>query len=88
MRVREPSLKKEEFEARFIDLAKKQIEEEGAQAIVPGCFLFMPFLDPNAKERLEEILGVPVINGPALAVKFAEMMVMLGLKQSKKAYPK
>jgi allantoin racemase len=80
--------RKEEFEARFIELAKRQIDEEGAQAIVPGCLAFITMLGPNAKERLEEILGVPVVHGSPLSVKFAEMMVTLKLRQSKKAYPK
>ena len=84
----ERAQRKDEFEAKFIELAKKQIDEEGAQAIVPACFLFMPVLDPNARERLEGILGVPVIHPHSLVVKFAEMMVTLKLRQSKKAYPK
>ena len=86
--VVELSQRKDEFEAEFIELAKKQIDEEGAQAIVPGCFLYIPILGPDSRERLEGILGVPVIHGSPLVVKFAEMMVTLNLRQSKKAYPK
>jgi allantoin racemase len=83
----ELSEKKHELETKFIELAKKQIDEEGAQAIVPGCFLYIPILGPDSSERLERLLGVPVINGSPLAVKFAEMMVTLNLRHSKKAYP-
>lgn len=79
--------RKDEFEAKFIELAKKQIED-GAQAIVPGCLSYLTILGPNAKERLEGILGVPIVHGSPLSVKFAEMMVTLKLRQSKKAYPK
>jgi allantoin racemase len=80
--------RKQEFEAKFIELARKQIEQEGAQAIVPGCLAFITMLGPDAKERLEEILGVPVVHGSPLTVKFAEMMVTLKLRHSKKAYPR
>ena len=84
----ELSHRKDELEAKFAELAKKQIDEEGAQAIISGCLSYFPIFGSNSKERLEEILGVPVINGSSLAVRFAEMMVALGLRHSKKAYPK
>ena len=84
----ELSQRKDELELKFIELAKKQIDEEGAQAIVPGCLLYLPTLGPGSRERLEGILGVPVVNGSAIAIRFAEMMVSLKLSQSKRAYPK
>jgi len=79
--------KKDEFEARFIDLAKKQVDEEGAQAIVDGCLAFGRLLGPGSKEKLENILGVPVINAAPITIKMMEMMVSLNLRHSKKAYP-
>ena len=85
--VPELHLRKEELEAKFIEIARKQIEEEGAQAIVPGCGLYLPVLGPNSRERLEGALGVPVLPGAPLLVKFAEMMVNVNLRQSRKAYP-
>ena len=80
--------RKDEFEAKFIELAKKQIDEEGAQAIVDGCLAFGRILGPGSRERLEGKLGVPVINGSPITVKMAEMMVNLNLRQSKQAFPK
>ena len=79
---------KDEFEARFIELAKKQVEEEGAQAIVDGCLAFGRILGPGSKEKLENVLGVPVINAAPITIKMVEMMVSLNLRHSKKAYPK
>ena len=84
----ELSKRKDELELKFIEAAKKQIDEEGAQAIVSGCLLYLAILGPGSKERLEGVLGVPVINGSAIAVRFAEMMVDQKLSQSRKAYPK
>jgi len=80
--------RKDEFEAKFIELARKQIDEEGAQAIVPGCGLYQFVLGLDSREKLEGILGVPVIYGAPLVVKFTEMLVSLKMSHSKKAYPK
>jgi len=63
--------------------AKKAIEEDGADVIVLGCGSLL-----NIAEILQKRLGVPVIDPGLAALKFAEMLVKLGLKQSKKAYPK
>jgi Asp/Glu/hydantoin racemase len=43
---------------------------------------------PGSRERLEDKLGVPVIDGSPIAIKMAELMVALELRQSKVAYPK
>ena len=89
--ISESAQRKNELWDKFIETGKKQIEEEGAQALVPGCLAWMPafelFITPDAREKLEGILGVPVIHGPALLVKFAEMMANIKMIQSKKAYP-
>jgi len=63
--------------------AKKAIEEDGADVIVLGCGSLL-----NIADILQEKLGVPVIDPGLAALKFTEMLVKLGLKQSKKAYPK
>lgn len=63
--------------------AKKAIEEDGADVIVLGCGSLL-----NIAEILQKRLGVPVIDPGLAALKFTEMLVKLGLKQSKKAYPK
>jgi allantoin racemase len=60
---------------------KKAVEEDGADVIIPGC----GFMSGMAKE-IEKELGVPVIDAFAAAIRFAEMLVNLGLSHSKKAY--
>lgn len=73
--------------ARAMILAEceRAIVEDGSGAIVLGC---AGMADLN--QFLEDKLGVPVIDGVTAAVKFAEALVGLGLKTSKRgdlAYP-
>lgn len=63
--------------------AKKAVEEDGADVIVLGCGSLL-----NIAEILQKRLGVPVIDPGLAALKYTEMLVKLGLKHSKKAYPK
>lgn len=63
--------------------AKKAIEEDGADVIVLGCGALL-----NIAEMLQKRLGVPVIDPGLAALKYAEMLVKLGLRQSKIAFPK
>jgi allantoin racemase len=74
-------------EARALILAEceKAILEDKSGAIVLGCAGMADLV-----RYLEAKLGVPVIDGVAAAVKFAEALVGLGLRTSKKgdlAYP-
>lgn len=57
---------------------ERAIEEDGSGAIVLGCAGMA-----DLTRCLEESLSVPVIDGVAAAVKFAEALVGLGLKTSK-----
>ena len=59
----------------------KAVEEDGADVIVMGC----GFMSGVNKE-LAEVLGVPVVDPWATAIRFAEMLVHLGVTHSKKAY--
>lgn len=64
---------------------ERAIYEDGSGAIVLGC---AGMTELNA--WLESKLGVPVIDGVTVAVKFAEALVSLGIKTSKRgdlAYP-
>ena len=63
--------------------AKKAITEDGADVIVLGCGSLL-----GVAKILQEKLKVPVIDPGLAALKMAEMLVKLGLSQSKKAYPK
>ncbi len=58
---------------------ERALDEDGAEAIVLGC----AGMTDLARE-LQEIYGVPVIDGVAAAVKQAETLVSLGLSTSKR----
>lgn len=69
----------------ILEECERAIREDKSGAIVLGC---AGMADLN--RFLEEKLGVPVIDGVTVAVKFAEAMVSLGLRTSKRgdlAYP-
>jgi allantoin racemase len=74
-------------EARAVEMAadmgKRVMDEDGAEAIVLGCGT-----TSGLAPRLSEALGVPVLDPGRTAVKFAELLVDLGLRHSKKAYPR
>lgn len=58
---------------------ERALDEDGAEAIVLGC----AGMTDLARE-LQEIYGVPVVDGVAAAVKQAEALVSLGLSTSKR----
>jgi allantoin racemase len=58
---------------------ERALDEDGAEAIVLGC----AGMTDLARE-LQQIYGVPVIDGVAAAVKQAEALVSLGLTTSKR----
>ena len=41
----------------------------------------------EAVQRVEDALGVPVVNGVAVGLKTAEMFVSLGMRHSARDYP-
>ncbi|WP_018236835.1 aspartate/glutamate racemase family protein [Ensifer sp. BR816] len=66
--------------ARAIILAEceKAVRDDQAEAIVLGCAGMS-----NLAKHLQERLGLPVVDGVAAAVKFAEAIVGMGLRTSK-----
>jgi allantoin racemase len=72
---------KKKLRDALIREGRKAIEEDRADVIVPGC----GFMSGMAKD-IERELGVPVIDPWAAAIRFAEMLVSLGLSHSKRAY--
>lgn len=66
----------------LLEEGKKAIEVDGAHALVLGCLGMA-----GVGKRLQEALNVPVIDPAFLAIKYAELLVTLNLKQSKKSYP-
>ena len=65
-----------------VDMGKRLMDEHGAEALVLGCGA-----TSGLGPRLSNALGIPVLDPGRTAVKFAELLVDLGLSHSKKAYP-
>ncbi len=71
---------------RFVAEARRLIDEEGADVIVPLGITQCPVhIEPD---WLQKELGVPVVEGIGAPIRFAAMMVSLGLKYSPKRWPK
>lgn len=66
----------------LVEESNKAIEEDGAKSIILGCTGMT-----GLGEKLAEHLDVPVLDPLLVTVKFAEMLVRLGLKQSKLTFP-
>ena len=77
-----------ELKKRFLEIAKHQIDQEGAHVIVAGYSAIFGVLPEGSREEMEDTLGVPVLDGVAVACKTAKMWIDLSLRQSRKAYPK
>jgi len=78
--------RRDELEARFIELAKEHISE-GAQLIVAACGAMFPILGIGSCKRLSEELGITIMDPTAVALRVAEVLVNLGITQSKIAFP-
>ena len=81
------TVRRQEVIDTFLDIARMQINEEGAQLIVEGGMGIFSNLGVGSREQIEKELGVPVLEGAGIAVKTAEMLVNLGLTHSKAAFP-
>jgi allantoin racemase len=71
---------------RFLDIARRHIDEERAEIIVPMGVTMVP-VQYSAAEFSAEI-GVPVLDALATSVQTAEIMVRMGLTHSLKTYPR
>lgn len=81
------SLDSDKVAEKFINIARYQIENEGAQLIVAGYSAILGVLPFGSKEKFEQELGVPVIDGVPAALKTAEMLVDLKISHSRLTYP-
>lgn len=81
--VLELEKRREEVKARLLSESRKALEEDGAEAIILGCTGMVGM----AKE-LQENLKVPVIDPAVASIKMAEILVDMGISQSKRGYPK
>jgi allantoin racemase len=66
----------------IVDMGKQLMDDQGAEALVLGCGA-----TTGLAPQVSKVLGIPVLDPGQTAVKFAEMLVDLGLSHSKKAYP-
>jgi allantoin racemase len=82
MHVLELSKDRKKAKEEFVKQAKKAVEVDGADVIVPGCGFFTTMI-----REIQEALNVPVIDPGGAALTIAEALVKLNLSQSKKAYP-
>ncbi|MEV5538303.1 aspartate/glutamate racemase family protein [Saccharopolyspora shandongensis] len=67
---------------RIVEEARLAVEDDGADVILLGCAGMA-----GLAERVEEEVGVPVVDGVAAAVSLAEALVNQNLSTSKRAYP-
>jgi allantoin racemase len=68
--------------AMIIALGRQLIDEQGAEALILGCGA-----TTGLASRVSGALELPVLDPGLTAVKYAEMLVSLGLSHSKRAYP-
>ena len=75
--------KMDEIKEGMLTAAKKAIEEDSADIVYANCGALI-----EPVKYLKENLDVPVIENSVVALKTLEMIIKLGLSQSKKAFPK
>lgn len=71
---------------KILDLAKRNILEEGAHTLVFGCTGMSPVIDQVKRQFESMSIKVPVIEPLRAAVCDAINCVLMGVSQSKKAY--
>jgi len=76
--VAETDADPEKTKRRVLEVAKKAVEDDGAEVIVLGCAGMAGYAS-----EIEKRLGIKVIDPAAVALKVAEAMVDLGLVHSK-----
>lgn len=64
--------------AAGMDLARRMVEEDGAEVIIMGCAAMAGYSD-----ELERQLGVPVLDPLVVALKFVEAIVDMGQSHSR-----
>ncbi len=68
--------------AMMVTMGRQLMEEQGAEALVLGCGS-----TTGLATRVADELDIPVLDPGLTAMKYAEMLVELGLSHSKRAYP-
>ena len=70
---------------RFIEVARRAVDEDGAQLIAPLGMTMVP-VTLSAAELAAEV-GVPVLDPLAIAMRVAETLVAIGATNSRASYP-
>jgi allantoin racemase len=78
MPVLEMDANPEKAKARILELARRAVQEDGAEVIVLGCAGLAGYA-----EDIERELGAVVLDPTSVAFKIAEAMADLGLRHSK-----
>jgi allantoin racemase len=76
----------EAMRERFLEVAWRSVDEDGAEIIVPMGVTMVPVHYSPAEFSAE--LGVPVLDALATSIQTAEMMVRMGAAHSVKTYPR
>ena len=71
----------------LLEAGEKAITQDGAHILIPGCTGMIGIAGKLESALTARGYCVPVIEGPAAAVKMAEALSDLGLAQSKLTYP-
>lgn len=72
-----------DYEIRaLLDQGRKAIEEDGADVLVLGCALMIGVAD-----RLQEELGIPIVDPTLTSIRVAEMLISMNLSHSVLSYP-
>lgn len=82
----ESTKRREAIRQRFLEVARRSIEEDQAEIIIPMGVTMVPVHYPAAEFSAE--LGVPVLDALAASIQTAEMMVRIGVVHSLKTYPR
>jgi allantoin racemase len=81
MTVAETDANPAKTKARILEVAKKAVEEDGAEVIVLGCAGMVGYA-----AEVERQLGIKVIDPSSVTLKICEGMVDAGLKHAKRAF--
>lgn len=84
--VTEMASRQEDLRARFLDIARAMIADEGAEVILPLGFSMVPLT--LAAQDLTAELPVPVLDPMAISMRLAETLAATGVTNSRVAYPR
>lgn len=74
----------DELVERMITVGQRAIEEDGAEALFPGC---MSLSFAQRHEEIQDTLGVPFLDPARLALEQATVWARHGIVASRKTYP-